>query len=87
MSKPAFILLSTFLFLNFETQPHPKHRVGIALAVGSGALIGSSFVFKKKGLLASQGDNLGEGVAYLRNVRPEPVRSLAAGHPFSSLTD
>ena len=31
-------------------------------------LIGSSFVFKKKGLLRSQGDKLGEGVAYLKSV-------------------
>lgn len=42
--------------------------VGILLAVMSGVLIGSSFVFKKKGLLASQGDGkLGEGVAYLKS--------------------
>ncbi|KAF9506961.1 hypothetical protein BS47DRAFT_1321551 [Hydnum rufescens UP504] len=48
--------------------PHQYFGVGIALAVGSGALIGSSFVFKKKGLLASQkGGPAGEGVAYLMN--------------------
>ena len=35
----------------------------------SGLLIGSSFVFKKKGLLRSQaGGELGEGVAYLKSV-------------------
>lgn len=38
------------------------------LAIGSGALIGSSFVFKKKGLLSSQkGHVAGEGVAYLKS--------------------
>ena len=38
-------------------------------AVASGVLIGSSFVFKKKGLLRSQaGGVAGEGVAYLKSV-------------------
>ncbi|KAI0821671.1 DUF803-domain-containing protein [Trametes gibbosa] len=42
--------------------------VGIILAVASGLLIGSSFVFKKKGLLRSQqGMVAGEGVAYLKS--------------------
>ncbi|KDQ55680.1 hypothetical protein JAAARDRAFT_37090 [Jaapia argillacea MUCL 33604] len=42
--------------------------VGIILAVASGLLIGSSFVFKKKGLLRSQaGHAAGEGVAYLKS--------------------
>lgn len=42
--------------------------VGIILAVVSGLLIGSSFVFKKKGLLQSQeGGAAGEGVAYLKS--------------------
>ncbi|XP_006457269.1 hypothetical protein AGABI2DRAFT_212615 [Agaricus bisporus var. bisporus H97] len=42
--------------------------VGIILAIVSGILIGSSFVFKKKGLLRSQaGGELGEGVAYLKS--------------------
>ncbi|CDO73441.1 hypothetical protein BN946_scf185013.g76 [Trametes cinnabarina] len=42
--------------------------VGVALAIGSGVLIGSSFVFKKRGLLASQkGQVAGEGVAYLKS--------------------
>jgi hypothetical protein len=42
----------------------------VILAVVSGLLIGSSFVFKKKGLLASQkGHTAGEGVAYLKSVR------------------
>lgn len=41
------------------------------MAVTSGLLIGSSFVFKKKGLLRSQaGGELGEGVAYLKSVSP-----------------
>ncbi|KZO95644.1 DUF803-domain-containing protein, partial [Calocera viscosa TUFC12733] len=39
--------------------------VGVLLAVGSGLLIGSSFVFKKKGLIAAQ--IAGEGVAYLKS--------------------
>ncbi|PFH49010.1 hypothetical protein AMATHDRAFT_64010 [Amanita thiersii Skay4041] len=42
--------------------------VGIILAIVSGVLIGSSFVFKKKGLLRSQaGGVAGEGVAYLKS--------------------
>ncbi|KAI0644678.1 DUF803-domain-containing protein [Trametes meyenii] len=42
--------------------------VGIILAITSGLLIGSSFVFKKKGLLRSQeGLAAGEGVAYLKS--------------------
>ncbi|TFY57684.1 hypothetical protein EVJ58_g6877 [Rhodofomes roseus] len=42
--------------------------VGIILAISSGLLIGSSFVFKKKGLLRSQrGQVAGEGVAYLKS--------------------
>ena len=40
----------------------------------SGLLIGSSFVFKKKGLLRSQaGGELGEGVAYLKSVSGMPI--------------
>lgn len=62
----SIAMLSTLLF---SVGRIPTCRVGIALAIGSGVLIGSSFVFKKKGLLASQGENLGEGVAYLKNVR------------------
>lgn len=50
--------------------PSQYRSVGIALAIGSGALIGTSFVFKKKGLLKSQaGHAAGEGVAYLKSVR------------------
>lgn len=40
--------------------------VGIILALCSGFLIGTSFVFKKKGLLASMKDD-SEGHAYLKN--------------------
>jgi len=40
--------------------------VGIILAIVSGILIGSSFVFKKRGLMSSQ-QNAGEGVAYLKS--------------------
>ncbi|KAJ6526961.1 magnesium transporter NIPA-domain-containing protein [Mycena vulgaris] len=42
--------------------------VGIILAIASGLLIGSSFVFKKKGLLRAQaGHAAGEGVGYLKS--------------------
>lgn len=44
--------------------------VGVSLAIGSGVLIGASFVVKKKGLLAAtakSGNVAGEGHAYLRN--------------------
>lgn len=44
--------------------------VGILLAVGSGLFIGSSFVFKKKGLLSAQkksGSQIGEGHSYLKS--------------------
>ena len=46
-----------------------SNRVGIILAVGSGVLIGASFVFKKKGLLSSQkGKVAGQGLDYLKSV-------------------
>ncbi|KAI0673791.1 DUF803-domain-containing protein [Trametes maxima] len=49
-------------------QPSQYRAVGVVLAIGSGVLIGSSFAFKKKGLLSSQkGHAAGEGVAYLRS--------------------
>ncbi|KAI0047905.1 DUF803-domain-containing protein [Auriscalpium vulgare] len=49
--------------------PKSLKIVGIVLAIVSGLLIGSSFVFKKKGLLRSQaGQTAGEGVAYLKSV-------------------
>ncbi|KDQ21299.1 hypothetical protein BOTBODRAFT_168595 [Botryobasidium botryosum FD-172 SS1] len=53
-----------------ELKAPPQFKVvGIVLAVCSGLLIGSSFVFKKKGLLQSQaGATAGEGVAYLKSV-------------------
>ncbi|RPD59754.1 DUF803-domain-containing protein [Lentinus tigrinus ALCF2SS1-6] len=50
------------------TVPGNLKIVGIILAITSGLLIGSSFVFKKKGLLRSQrGLVAGEGVAYLKS--------------------
>ena len=52
-----------------QTPPEYKY-VGLALAVGSGLFIGSSFVFKKKGLLAAQrkyATVAGESHAYLKN--------------------
>lgn len=63
-----------------QSQPTPRARVvisppwllGVILAIASGLLIGSSFVFKKKGLLDAQahGAVAGEGVAYLKSVSP-----------------
>ncbi|EMD33766.1 hypothetical protein CERSUDRAFT_117855 [Gelatoporia subvermispora B] len=50
------------------TVPGDLKVVGIILAISSGFLIGTSFVFKKKGLLRSQeGMVAGEGVAYLKS--------------------
>ncbi|KAG8839624.1 hypothetical protein FRB91_011604 [Serendipita sp. 411] len=53
-----------------STLPTQYRPVGIALAVGSGVFIGSSFVVKKKGLIRSMGDDIhtGEGVAYLKDM-------------------
>ncbi|KAF8982292.1 hypothetical protein BGZ46_001518 [Entomortierella lignicola] len=44
--------------------------IGLSLAIGSGLLIGSSFVFKKKGLIncTKNGMLAGEGHAYLKSV-------------------
>ena len=53
-----------------EGNPPQLKYVGLALAVGSGVFIGSSFVFKKKGLLAAQRKyetRPGESFAYLKN--------------------
>ncbi|SNX83072.1 uncharacterized protein MEPE_01778 [Melanopsichium pennsylvanicum] len=53
-----------------EANPPAFKYVGLALAVGSGVLIGSSFVFKKKGLLAAQKKyetTAGEGHSYLKS--------------------
>lgn len=56
--------------------------VGIILAIVSGCLIGSSFVFKKKGLLRAQaGGEAGEGVAYLKSVR-DATRSFSRRSPL-----
>ncbi|EMD42335.1 hypothetical protein CERSUDRAFT_110848 [Gelatoporia subvermispora B] len=50
------------------TSPPQYRSIGVVLAIGSGVLIGTSFVFKKKGLLSSQkGHAAGEGVAYLKS--------------------
>ncbi|OJT10012.1 hypothetical protein TRAPUB_13501 [Trametes pubescens] len=51
-----------------SSQPAQYRAVGVVLAIGSGLLIGSSFVFKKKGLLnAQKGHVAGEGVGYLKS--------------------
>ncbi|GAA5924276.1 hypothetical protein JCM3775_005644 [Rhodotorula graminis] len=53
-----------------DAQPASYKAIGISLAVGSGLLIGASFIFKKKGLLAAQkktGGVAGEGHPYLKS--------------------
>jgi len=51
-------------YLSLELSPN-----SLMTPILSGVLIGSSFVFKKKGLLASQaGGEAGQGVAYLKSV-------------------
>ncbi|KAH8920695.1 DUF803-domain-containing protein, partial [Atractiella rhizophila] len=53
-----------------SSQPASFKIIGVLLAVGSGLFIGSSFVFKKKGLLSAQakaGTAAGEGHAYLKS--------------------
>ncbi|KAG0222905.1 hypothetical protein BGW42_006248 [Actinomortierella wolfii] len=54
---------------NPSTLDDKTKAIGIALAVGSGFMIGSSFVFKKKGLLNCTMDGMvaGEGYAYLKS--------------------
>ncbi|CAE6477610.1 unnamed protein product [Rhizoctonia solani] len=66
MSEPS---ASVSAAANEANKVPPQYRsVGIILAVSSGVLIGSSFVFKKKGLISSQkGGPAGEGVAYLKS--------------------
>jgi len=64
-----------------DAQPASYKVIGILLAVGSGLLIGASFIFKKRGLLAAQkksGGVAGEGHPYLKSwlVRPRPPFSL-----------
>ena len=54
--------------ISIRAHTRPTQIVGIILSIVSGVLIGSSFVFKKKGLLRSQaGGAAGEGVAYLKS--------------------
>ncbi|KAK4048239.1 hypothetical protein OIV83_004944 [Microbotryomycetes sp. JL201] len=53
-----------------NASPASYKVIGVLLAVGSGLFIGSSFVIKKKGLLASQRKSTkaaGEGHEYLKN--------------------
>jgi hypothetical protein len=64
------------------STPSSLKIVGILLAIISGVLIGTSFVFKKKGLLKSQADGVaGEGVAYLKSVCR--LNSWIAGSPLT----
>ena len=53
----------------FDPQPHYYKAVGITLALASGFFIGSSFIFKKKGLIDTNAlhGNLGAGHAYLKS--------------------
>ncbi|PSS29764.1 hypothetical protein PHLCEN_2v2912 [Hermanssonia centrifuga] len=74
MDQPRVIHPSKSLLMDSEdgitpvTRVNHGYSIGVALAIGSGVLIGSSFVFKKKGLLSSQkGHVAGEGVAYLKS--------------------
>jgi hypothetical protein len=74
--------MSSVISARASTSNSSLKIVGIVLAIVSGVLIGSSFVFKKKGLLRSQaGGPAGEGVAYLKSVRPP---SGTPGHRFSN---
>lgn len=53
-----------------DSQPASYKVIGILLAVGSGLLIGSSFILKKKGLLScakQEGHVAGEGQPYLKS--------------------
>lgn len=53
-----------------DNNPPGFKFIGLALAIGSGLFIGSSFVFKKKGLLAAQrkyDTTAGESHAYLKS--------------------
>ena len=53
-----------------ESNPPGFKFIGLGLAVGSGLFIGSSFVFKKKGLIAAQRKyetTAGESHAYLKS--------------------
>ncbi|KAJ6507436.1 magnesium transporter NIPA-domain-containing protein [Mycena vitilis] len=71
MSTPVLALRAASSSASASTGFHagPQLKiVGIILAITSGLLIGSSFVFKKKGLLRAQaGHAAGEGVAYLKS--------------------
>ncbi|KAI8369650.1 magnesium transporter NIPA-domain-containing protein [Radiomyces spectabilis] len=63
---------TTSPFMGSENEPHGAlyKSIGVTLAVASGAFIGSSFVFKKKGLLQSterSGGVAGEGYGYLKS--------------------
>jgi magnesium transporter len=55
---------------NAATRPPVFKVIGIALAIGSGAFIGTSFVLKKVGLLKANekyNEVAGEGYGYLKN--------------------
>lgn len=67
IGRSASLWLCVHLF-RFEARCVVLTGLGMCGQVGSGALIGCSFVFKKKGLLQSQaGGEAGEGVAYLKS--------------------
>jgi hypothetical protein len=53
-----------------DARPASYKAIGVTLAVASGLLIGSSFILKKKGLLAcakKEGHVAGEGQPYLKS--------------------
>ena len=61
------------------TQPASYKVIGVLLAVGSGLLIGGSFIFKKKGLQAAErkfGAAKGEGHEYLKSWLVRSLLSL-----------
>lgn len=61
------------------TQPASYKVIGVLLAVGSGLLIGGSFIFKKKGLQAAErkfGVAKGEGHEYLKSWLVRSLLSL-----------
>ncbi|KAJ3278556.1 hypothetical protein HDU76_009845, partial [Blyttiomyces sp. JEL0837] len=55
---------------HIESEPDWYKPLGITLAISSGVFIGSSFIFKKKGLLdtiSKHGQNIGAGHKYLES--------------------
>ncbi|KAJ3106247.1 hypothetical protein HK100_003760, partial [Physocladia obscura] len=64
-SSPSIIVVEE----SIHQDPEWYHYAGIVLALTSGLFIGSSFIFKKKGLLQTKSlyGDLGDGHQYLKN--------------------